>query len=358
MAESGEGSGPRQEPAEGQGAVESPVSAGGQALTEDRKAGGTRRRGPIRRFWSHWWGKLTIIAIIIIVLAGASMAVASQFTESNKFCGTACHEMLPYNATWQASKHRNVNCVTCHIGPGIGNFIVAKTSALREVWVHLTGQVKAPIAVTRNIPNSICQGSGCHPGQQKDLVLYSQTKTTFKHSSQGHSSKKCIDCHSQVVHTNIPGRADIPPQSMTACFKCHKDGATNCSYCHTAPHQSRGECSGCHSMGSFAGGKNFTHPQPLVGAHATLQCQQCHVNGPGTFPTGCVKCHGDHHNGLPDCAKCHLITHFLPANFTHPQEGPHIPAGEEPLQCSQCHTNGFGSASCPCHGGKPPTGGD
>jgi nitrate/TMAO reductase-like tetraheme cytochrome c subunit len=316
----------------------------------------------VRRFWSHWWGKLTTIAVILLVLAAAVMGIASQFTESNKFCGTACHEMLPYNATWQASKHNNVNCVTCHIGPGIGNFIVAKVSALREVWVHFTGQVKAPIAVTRNVPNSICQGS-CHPTSAltKTLDLYPPTKTTFLHTSKGHSSvPHCIDCHSQVVHTTVPGRAYIPPQSMTACFQCHKDGATNCSYCHTAPHANRGQCTGCHNMWSFAGGKNFSHPQPLVGAHATLQCQQCHVQppGPSTPPAGCVTCHGDHHNGLPNCVQCHFIAHWMPANFTHPQEGPHIPRGDEPLQCNQCHLNGFGQpASCPCHGNKPPTGG-
>jgi NapC/NirT cytochrome c family, N-terminal region len=322
------------------------------------EGGAIAERGPIRRFWSHWWGKLTVVVAVVLILGAATLGVASAFTESNSFCGTSCHEMHPYYVTWQRSQHHSVNCVTCHIGPGIGNFLVAKISALREVWVHITGQVKAPIAVTRQIPDSTCQASGCHPGSQKTLVLFPATKTTFKHSSSGHASQKCIACHSRVVHTSVPGRASIPPQSMTACFQCHKDGAKNCSYCHTPPHAPRGQCSGCHGMSSFAGGKNFKHPQPLVAAHATLQCERCHVNGPGTFPTGCVKCHGDHHNGLPLCARCHTITHWTPANFNHPQEGPHVPKGEEPLNCSACHKNGFGSASCPCHGGRPPSGGD
>ena len=322
-----------------------------------KEGGAIAERGPIRRFWSHWWGKLTVVVAVVLVLGAATLGIASAFTESNTFCGTSCHEMHPYYVTWQRSQHDSVNCVTCHIGPGLGNFLVAKFSALREVWVHITGQVKAPIAVTRQIPDSVCQASGCHPGTQKTLVLFPATKTTFKHSSSGHASQKCIACHSQVVHTTVPGRAYIPPQSMTACFQCHKDGATNCSYCHTPPHPPRGQCGNCHNMSSFGGGKNFSHPQPLVGAQATLQCERCHVNGPGTFPTGCVKCHGDHHNGLPLCAKCHTITHWTPANFKHKQVGEHIPRGETPLPCSACHKNGFGSASCPCHGGHPPSGG-
>ena len=97
-----------------------------------------------------------------------------------------------------------------------------------------------------------------------------------------------------------------------------------------------------------------------MGTHAAILCEQCHLNppGPGSPPTGCITCHGDQHNGLKDCATCHVLAHFVPANFKHPQEGPHVPAGEEPLQCNQCHLNGFGQpASCPCHGGNPPTGG-
>ena len=317
--------------------------------------------GPFRRFWSHWWGKLTVAVVIVLVVAVAAMGVASAFTESNKFCGTACHEMAPYDKTWAASKHHKVDCVACHIGPGIGNFIVAKTSALREVWVHITGQVKQPVAVTRKIANSVCQASNCHPASQltNTLTLFPQTKTTFTHT-KGHAKVgHCIDCHSQVTHATVPGRAYVPVRSMAMCFSCHTDGPQKCGYCHTAPHEKRGQCSGCHNIRSFTGGKNFTHPQPLVGTHASIVCQQCHVNGPGTFPTGCAKCHGDQHNGLPACAKCHVLAHFVPANFTHPQEGPHVPSGDEPLQCNQCHLKGFGQpASCPCHGGKPPTGGD
>ena len=58
------------------------------------------------------------------------------------------------------------------------------------------------------------------------------------------------------------------------------------------------------------------------------------------------------------CVDCHVLAHFVPSTFKHPQEGPHIPAGDEPLPCNACHAKGFGQkASCPCHGGNPPTGG-
>jgi len=48
---------------------------------------------------------------------------------------------------------------------------------------------------------------------------------------------------------------------------------------------------------------------------------------------------------------------WTPTTFVHPQEGPHVPSGDAPLQCDSCHQGGFGQKpGCPCHGGNPPTG--
>ena len=104
------------------------------------------------------------------------------------------------------------------------------------------------------------------------------------------------------------------------------------------------------------GPKGFKHPQPLVGKHAQIACEQCHTQGTAVKPDGCITCHGDQHNGLPDCVDCHRLSGWIPSTFRHPQEGPHVPAGEEPLQCGACHQGGFGQKpGCPCHGGSPPS---
>jgi hypothetical protein len=150
---------------------------------------------------------------------------------------------------------------------------------------------------------------------------------------------------------------------MDSCFTCH-DGKTqpnDCAYCHTAPHADRGACQDCHNLQSWVPG-NFHHPVPLTGPHATILCEQCHTSstagsmGPAD---GCVNCHGDHHNSplLTTCGNCHTTTHFVPSTFVHKQVGPHVPSGEEPLQCSDCHTQTLASATCSCHGGNPPAGG-
>ena len=315
---------------------------------------------PDRSWWSRWWKRLAIVAVVLVVLLIGGSALAAKFTENNKFCGTDCHEMWPYRDTWAVSTHKSVDCVKCHIPPGPINFLKTKFFASREVWVHFTGLPTKPITVTRHIPNSACDRGGCHTSAQttKTISLGTPAPVTFQHGSSGHAKQLCIACHSGLVHLGAPGVTAAPANSMPSCFTCHPDGTKNCSYCHKPPHANRGPCQDCHNLGAWTGGKNCAHPQPLVGAHAALSCTQCHTKGTAIKPDGCINCHGDHHNGLPNCVDCHKITGWLPSTFVHPQEGEHIPRGEVPLQCNDCHTAGFGQpATCPCHGGNPPSGG-
>ncbi|MFA4964952.1 MAG: NapC/NirT family cytochrome c [Thermoleophilia bacterium] len=313
-----------------------------------------------RSSWSHWWAKALLVAVVLAALFIGGSVGAARFTESDRFCGTDCHEMWPYRDTWAQSKHRNTDCVKCHIPPGAVNFITTKLYASREVWVHLTGQVKAPIKVTRHIPNVACERSGCHASSQvaRTLKLGRPAPVTFKHASQGHAAKLCIACHASLVHEEAPGVTAPPARSMPSCFVCHTDGPQKCTYCHRPPHGDRGACQDCHNLGSWGGGKNFTHPGgSLAGRHAQVACQDCHRKGISVKPDGCITCHGDQHNGLPSCVACHSIQAWTPFRFAHPQEGPHVPHGEEPLPCDACHQGGFGQRpGCPCHGGKPPSG--
>lgn len=315
---------------------------------------------PGRSWWSRWWKRIAVVVVVLVVLFVGGSALAAKFTENNKFCGTDCHEMWAYRDTWAASTHKSVDCVKCHIPPAPVNFVLTKLYASREVWVHYAGQVKAPILVTRHIPNSACDRSGCHTSAQtsKTISLGTPAPATFQHGSAGHTKQLCVACHAAVVHEGAPGVTAAPANSMPSCFGCHKNGITNCSYCHKPPHADRGPCQNCHSMGAWVGGKNFAHPQPLVGAHAALSCTQCHTKGTAVKPDGCITCHGDHHNGLPNCDDCHKIAAWIPSTFVHKQVGEHVPSGEVRLQCNDCHTAGFGQpASCPCHGGSAPTGG-
>ncbi len=315
-----------------------------------------------RSWWSRWWKRLAIIVGVLVLLSIGGSALAAKFTENNKFCGTDCHEMWPYRDTWAKSTHKQVDCVKCHIAPGPVSFIKTKMAASREVWVHFTGLSKKPITVTRHIPNSACDRSGCHTSTQtsKTISLGQPAPVKFQHGSAGHTKQLCIACHASLVHAGAPGVTAPPANSMFSCFTCHNNGTKDCGYCHQAPHTNRGPCVDCHSLYSWTGGKGGgPHPGgPLTGKHGQVTCETCHTKGVAVKPDGCITCHGDQHNGLTTCDDCHTIQNWTPSKFAHPQEGEHVPAGEVPLPCNACHLNGFGQpASCPCHGGSAPSGG-
>ena len=322
--------------------------------------GSEPRRPPRRR---RRWRALRIAIVLVVIaaiFAGASLAAAA-YTERNSFCEHACHEMEPYGATWEKSAHHQVACVHCHIKPGTVQFVKAKGSALREVWVHFTGDVKAPIAVTRHIPDTTCTTSDCHPSgsvpspitlvgaatasASPSPAASSAPPVTFSHT-QHQDGIPCIDCHAQVVHTNVPGKPFIDPASMAFCLRCHngKQASGACQTCHKAPHAQRGPCTDCHELGSWA--STFRHPAPLGAPHRKIVCEKCHTEASALevgFPAGCVSCHAKEHKTVKQvlCARCHVATHWKPSTFEHPRTGcqdchtrPHPDRGD----CLRCHT--------------------
>src|SRR5664280_1375110 len=157
-----------------------------------REARIPRGESHMRKLWRHWYGKLLVVLpILLVVFAVASLAAAS-YTERSSFCVSACHEMNPYGVTWKTSVHRNVACVKCHIKPGFVSLVKAKGSALREVYVHFAGEVKAPIAVTEHVPSSTCRESGCHSRSAAyDRVVLRTTTTLAGGGAGGGSPGAC-----------------------------------------------------------------------------------------------------------------------------------------------------------------------
>ncbi len=329
----------------------------------------------MRKLWRHRYGKLLIALPVVLVFLMVASLVAASYTERSSFCISACHEMNPYGETWQVSVHRDVACVKCHIKPGAVELVKAKGSALREVYVHFAGQVKAPIAVTQHVPDSTCSQGGCHSESRTyDRVVLRAAPVMaavtasarpiaavasgpeaapsspappvlFSHS-QHTKVPYCIECHDRVVHRVVPGKTYVDPTSMAFCLRCH-DGSrapSSCETCHKPPHDPRGVCTDCHTDGTWA--NSFRHPIALGPQHKTVVCEQCHSQStPETigFAAGCVSCHGRRHKTVSVvlCAKCHVPTHFAPSTFKHPGSGCeacHTPPHPERGACRRCHT--------------------
>jgi len=311
---------------------------------------------PKRRRLRRRWTALIVVVSVIVVLVVAAF-ITAHYTSRSSFCDS-CHEMDPYYASWQTSSHATAECRDCHIPPGFVAYVKTKLFSFREIWVHISGKPEAPLAVTREIPNGSC--FRCHHYEPEDIPSdVTLGNASFSHET--HKGQFCIACHVRVVHRDVNPPYSRPPGAMSSCLECHdgKVAPSRCSICHTPGHAARGECSDCHNTESW-GATGARHPFPRTGGHAGLACTDCHVSRPGAeiipgtdLPRpdpACVSCHGDEHGGLTDCTNCHTIDGWIPADFTHPRVGEHMPDGEVRVDCASCHPDGFATYSCTkCH---------
>ena len=170
------------------------------------------------------------------------------------------------------------------------------------------------------------------------------------------------------MHQNVP------------CVKCHtslvfKHAGKQCADCHADIHQRQfgANCQSCHSVKgwqvSLQAIRNHQNRFPLVGAHALIDCEECHKGAAvGQFKglsTACYSCHQkdfqtpviDHvSSGFPTtCDTCHTMDTWFGAKFDHLKVTGYALTGmHATLECTACHINnrfkGTPADCNSCHG--------
>jgi hypothetical protein len=146
----------------------------------------------------------------------------------------------------------------------------------------------------------------------------------------GQLKQSCDTCHNQdswrtgiIFDHDLSKFPLIGLHRLVSCAQCHSSldfvhEATECVGCHSADDVHKGalgrQCESCHSPNGWALWR-FDHAKQtdfaLTGAHAQLQCADCHREQPGRGKTSplCVSCHrqDDRHQGAygSQCERCH-----------------------------------------------------
>ena len=174
-------------------------------------------------------------------------------------------------------------------------------------------------------------------------------------SFAGIPDEKCLDCHADLDARIRGGTGFHATVAGQACIDCHTD------------HHGRGE-----SQTREAARAGFSHSATgfgLHGAHAEVDCAECHRGPIGTMEARCASCHEDSHDGAhgSTCAPCHaprgwtedlkpLAAHRVPIEGGHEGlacadchgGGEHLVVG--PLGCDACHAQPHGGTTAPCDG--------
>jgi hypothetical protein len=167
---------------------------------------------------------------------------------------------------------------------------------------------------------------------------------------EGHAKleKKCENCH----------QAFSKESQKQLCLDCHRDVAKDirekmglhgkrpdilkveCKHCHT-DHKGRDADIVPFDPQTF----NHMHSDFMLrGAHATLECQACHLPDKKyrSAPLTCIGCHkrDDRHKGNlgEDCARCHNeVSWAKQKTFDHNKTRFPLEGGHKNVKCAVCH---------------------
>ncbi len=87
-----------------------------------------------------------IVLMLAIPMIGVLSYEGYHYTDSNKFCGLVCHEVMePQYTAYLQSPHASVNCAECHIGSGATWYVKSKLSGMRQVLAVANDSFPRPI---------------------------------------------------------------------------------------------------------------------------------------------------------------------------------------------------------------------
>jgi nitrate/TMAO reductase-like tetraheme cytochrome c subunit len=106
------------------------------------------------------------ITTLLNILIGTQVTYrAVEYMETPQFCGQSCHSMKPEFVAHKNAPHSQIECVECHVAPGIGGWIASKTAGVRQLVETVADTFPRPIpsALESNrlvSATETCQG--CH----------------------------------------------------------------------------------------------------------------------------------------------------------------------------------------------------
>src|SRR5690348_11264615 len=201
---------------------------------------------------------------------------------------------------------------------------------------QVSAQIRSPHG-NLNIPCQNCHTSiGWKP--IRAIPEFNHNRTSYPLRGM-HESVSCTQCHTKPVFSNVGNK----------CADCHAD-------IHRG--QMGARCEQCHTVKGWNVAvkdiQNHENRFPLVGAHAALQCDDCHKSAAvGQFQglsTQCYSCHASdfkkaanpNHAGAgfsTTCETCHGMDSWLNAKFDHSQTGFPLTGLHQQVACAQCHVN-------------------
>jgi NapC/NirT cytochrome c family, N-terminal region len=118
---------------------------------------------------------------ILLMMTAIGCYKAYNFTESQRFCGVTCHQIMkPEYTEYLRSPHARVRCVDCHVGSGAGPYVHYKMAGVRMLIKTINGTYSRPTPApvdSMRPASEICEQ--CHwPGKSFSAIQLQKTYYT------------------------------------------------------------------------------------------------------------------------------------------------------------------------------------
>lgn len=255
----------------------------------------------------HKYLSYILIAIGLYILWSAAIlpfGVARSF-----ICGSCHATSLAYRSS-SRSKHKDIGCLACHRGPGIGG----RVSTDLRAWRNLTASLIKRPPQEVHVANDNCLA--CHDNILDWVVVSKAIK--MSHREVIDAGWRCGDCHGNTGHALPGAKAGLQNPTMDKCMRCHNASRRlrECALCHMSTVGRRAPANRL-TMGTVAHNGNWK------------------TRGHGQADQKiCVSCHEKE-----SCGRCHKI------DLPHPREDwPYEHSAEAKIdsaRCRQCHRVSF-----------------
>ncbi len=85
------------------------------------------------RVFRHGLDIVLVATVVNLLVVSVASYRGATYMDSPEFCGKSCHVMLPEYTAYQIGPHSHVECVQCHIGPGLESYFAAKVNGTKQV---------------------------------------------------------------------------------------------------------------------------------------------------------------------------------------------------------------------------------
>ncbi len=264
-------------------------------------------KNPKTKIITVLYAGLVMVFLVLLITGGIAATCLPGF------CGF-CHEMDKDVQSWQHSSHAKVNCIACHVEPGLIHLLKDKVMAVKSMYYTITSAyhgktINAESELSHEVSAENCER--CHSLENRKLTP--SNGIIMNHEVHMEEEINCAQCHNRVAHVNLANYENH--LEMEYCMHtCHND--------EVAPR----DCSKCHPENFDLIPKDHKEANWLRPTHADNAeedrkfCQSCHLE------KFCFDCHGmemphpeetfkkDHQKlGQDDPSKCRLC--HLEENF-------------------------------------------